>query len=73
MKNQTFDNMKRAAVQSAVVRRLGAVDTRRAICPGCGKIAEVEGLAFTLAVDERRIKEVTSIKADGVKWCETCR
>ena len=54
-------------------KRLGTIATKTTICPGCGRVQVIEALTFELGVIERSIKEVTSLKADGVKWCEACR
>jgi acetone carboxylase gamma subunit len=54
-------------------QRLGTVYNKRAICPGCGKVAEVEAITFEIAVIEGRIKEIQSPKADGLRWCNDCQ
>jgi len=47
--------------------------TKTTICPGCGKIEEKEEIFYLADVLEGITKEVETIKANGLKWCDVCR
>ena len=46
---------------------------RTVICPECGKVTEIDDAVFDLGVVEGRIKEIRSVKADGILWDEDCK
>ena len=56
-----------------LARRLGTTPSKRIICPGCGKVHNIDGAVFALRVEAGQIIPAPdSKKADGVQWCRDC-
>lgn len=55
-----------------VARKMGAVATKSAICPGCGTVETMDILVYELEAVEGKIKDKPNPKADGIKWCSNC-